>query len=305
MYNPEQISNIFTKLLTEFEEVEYYYSSTGSVFNDIFETNAKDYTLKPKIKNNIFPVYKIETMKEYNSKRLAFLPPSSYISKYKTAFNYDRIKDTYIEKFIDFLYIKRVENLLSDISYEELENILKEFLTLSKDLKDQRREERNKEIKQEIEYRKRKEFEDSCLIDRKTIYNALSYIINNYENNMIANQVYEEKNRTTNDSYIIESYHKLIVKSEKWQIQFYAYTNSLEVMLDEYYHGSLNKKKDYKIQFFRLKNKLSLALKESLYLNEFMKMIEEKYNEKRDITIDDIQESLAKVANSKKRILKK
>ena len=305
-YDSVQIANILATLMTFFEETEY-----GITKNNILFSNY-DYCIKPKSNNiamlDIYPEYQIKNRKQEKlfldpneNKERCYLPLSS-LNKNSSSPNHLPNKDIeYIQQFIDYLYERRTNKALEEIPKQELEDILQEFLTISVELKQQRKKEREQKQKKKMQDQKRKEFEKSCLIDRKLILNSLAYLINHYEEHMSAKLEKEKKLLRSSQWSEFIGYHKLIINWNDKEICFEAKIDSQGCYPDEEYCGvsiDMNKRTD--ICFFELKNTLSIILKNSDYILEFMKHIEEMYLEKQKITYEDINHLLINIANDKK-----
>lgn len=312
-YDSVLIGNVVVKLMTSFEGIEYCCSK-----NDICFLNC-DYRIEPKSNNRdnmyIYPSYKIKNIKQErlffdtsDKKEMCYLPPSSFKSNASSRYN-SRNKDTeYIQLFIDYLYERRSSKSLEKISNIELEEVLKEFLEITNDLQHQRKTEIIEKIEARIKQQKRKEFEESCVIDRKLIFNSLAYIINHYEDNISAIQE-KEKEWSRNWQWSeLTGYHKLTIKSEDKEVCFKAEVDSQGCYPDEEYCGVyIDINKDTNVCFFDVKRKLTPILKNSNYAINFINMIENLYNEGEDITSDKVREFLVLLSNEskgKQRILK-
>ena len=312
-YDSVQIGNIIAKLMTLFEGVEYYCSK-----NNLFFLNYDRYII-PKSNNEndlyIHPSYKIKNIKQErypfdpsDKKDICYLSPSSFNPNTSTQYNSQNKDIEYIQLFIDYLYEKRSSKLLEEISEIELEEILQEFLKITNNLQQQRKIEIADKMEEQREQRRRKEFENSCVIDRKLIFNSLTYIMNHYEKNMSAIQEKEEEWSRSSQWSELRGYHKLTIQSGDEKVCFKTEIDSNGCYPDEEYCGVyIDINKNTNICFFDIKKTLLPVLKNSNYAIVFMNSIEEKYLEKQNITFEDIQQLLANITNKKKekqRILK-
>lgn len=301
-YDSVPIGNIVAKLMTSFEGIEYYFSKCDLFFSDY------DYVIEPKSNNrdiiNIYPSYNIKNIKQERfffdpseKKEQCYLPPSSF-----NRFHHSPKKDIeYIQLFIDYLYERRSSKSLEEISEKELEQILQEFLDISIELQEQRKKEVEEKIKEQRKKQKRREFEESCVIDRKLILNSLAYIINHYEKNMSAKLEKEEEWSRSFDWSKLIGYHKLTIHYNEEEVCFKSIIDCNGCYPDEEYCGvyiDMDKKTD--ICFFELKHTLSPVLKNSNYILGFMNNIEEMYLTKQNITTEDINQLLVNIANDKK-----
>ena len=301
IYDSILIGNIIAKLMTIFEGIEYYCKKNNTCFLDC------NYNITPKLNNldntYIYPNYKIKNIKQErlvrNKKELCYLPLSSFKSKpQKQSKNIE-----YIQLFIDYLYEKRTEKSLEEINNIELEEILKEFIEITNNLQQQRKIEIEEKINDRIIKQKRKEFEDSCIIDRKLIFNSIVYIINNYESNMLAKKQTDQKWSYKEQWSELLGYHKLIIEYNNKQIIYSTIIDKIGCYPDEEYcyRGfHINMDKDTTIPFFDIKYTLLPVINKSNYLKEFINMIENLYNEEKNITPDNIEEFLIILSNKKK-----
>lgn len=313
-FDSKLIGDIIAKLMTEFEGILYQCVKNTSWLGNY------DYLIKPKSKDinilDIYPNYKFKKINNeeiyYNSKvsdSLSFLPPSSFMSDFESKKELEDVNNSYIQYFLDFLYEKRSDNYLYKITNDDLESILQEFLLITKYLQHQRKEEIRRKIEERLKYEKRLEFEKSCMIDRKLIYNSLTYIINHYEDNMLATQEYEENLNRSSQWSELYGYHNLIIQNGNNKSCFKTIVDHDGCYPDEEYCGLyVNLNKDTNICFFDLKEAITPIIRNSMFVENFMKMIERLYRENVNITLDNIQQILVIISNDrkeKKRFLKK
>lgn len=189
-----------------------------------------------------------------------------------------------------------------------LEETLNTFLQNSKEDQILRKQQIDQSLKEKEKKEKVKNFEESCLINRKLIYNSIVYIINHYEYNIIAIQKKEEKYERFSSWTNLYAIHKLIINNSKEKIEYESIIDKQGCYPDEEYCGlSVNKDKDTDICFFDIKRKLSLIIEKSIYLKKFIKMIEEHYYKEKNITTSDIKNYLILLSNEvkiKKRVKK-
>ena len=312
-FDSKLIGDTIAKLMSEFEGILYQCVKNNSWFGNY------DYLVQPKIDEKdfprVYPNYKLEKIKNNDifckkeKTTLTFLPPSAFISTYDFSKVPEEINTSYIQYFIDFLYDKRSNNSLYKITNEDLEIILQEFLLITKELQHQRKEEIARKIEERLLYKKRLEFEKSCMIDRKLIYNSLTYVINHYEDNITATQEYEEDWSRSSQWSELYGYHNLIINDDTNKVCFKTEVDHEGCYPDEEYCGVyVNMNKDTNICFFDLKKSITPIIKNYMYVDMFMNMIEKLYNKNINISSDDIQQILVSISNDKKakrRILKK
>lgn len=300
------IGDTLAKLMSKFEDIPYEYIQQD--FGD------EEYFVKPKFDKysflKIYPMYELKKMKIDNPLRkwmketpplLTCLPPS--MSNCKLNANSQEIGASYIQLFINFLYVQRVNINLYEVTNKDLETMLQEFLLLTKDLQHQRKEEIAKKTEEALQIKKRLEFEESCIIDRKLIYNSLAYVINHYEDNILATQEYEEDEWSHSTSFNKEvyGYHNLLISDGNKKICFKAKVDHKACEPNEYYcQIFLNKNKDTNISFFELKNSIRYFINNYVYVEKFMNMIEDLYNKNVDVKADNIQKILVLISNDKK-----
>ena len=249
------IGDTIAKLMSEFEGILYQCVENNTWFGNY------DYLVEPKFDEKDFPLvypnYKLKKIKSNDSiykkekSALIFLPPSALISTYDSNKVPEEINTSYIQYFIDFLYDKRSSNSLYKITNEDLEIILQEFLLITKELQQQRKEEIARKIEERLRYKKRLEFEKSCVIDRKLIYNSLKYIINHYEDNITATQEYKEDWSRSSQWSELHGYHNLIINDGNNKVCFKTEVDHEGCYPDEEYCGVyVNMNKDTNICFF-------------------------------------------------------
>lgn len=309
-YNSIEIGKIIAKLMSVFEGIDYYFSK-----RDIFDifTRSFDYKIEAFNKDNIYPnyFYVITNIKQKTffweednqEEKLCYLPPSSYSDNSSLQSYYRNNNLKYIQVFVDFLYNKRSSEELKNISLSKLDEILNEFLEVSSDLQQKRKQEIEDIINKRIMKQQRKEFENSCVIDRMLIFNSLLYIINHYENDMSARLDFYEEWDYGNQWSELEGYHKLIINYNGMETIYKTLIDTFGCYPDEEYcfsgaHINPNQKTD--IPFFELKDTLYSIIKHSTYLKDYFDMLEELYNNKKEITSSDVQEILILLSNKNK-----
>ena len=303
IYELKPIGEIIAKLMTKFEGVKYFCKKNDGLFYGYYITHGLFF-------NNIdylHPRYKLtendetENFSIFSKKEFCYLPPSITID------SNDEI--SYIQIFINYLYKKRSEEDLYEISDEKLNEILLEFLEMTTDLQQQRKEAISIKKTKLIEEQKRKEFEKSCIIDRKLILSSLAYIFNNYEENMSSKLETKSEQTEVCQFTTLTCYQILTINFNNKQLQFKAEIDSETYCEDEIYCKiCVDHNKDTNICFFDIKKTLLPALKESKYAIKFMDMIETLYNDGIIVTHDKIQKILVLIKNSNKseqKILKK
>ncbi len=313
IYDANTIGNIIVKLMSEFEGISY--QCTKDDFMEKFFLKNGDYIIRPKEiekrHNGIYPNYQL---KKFELKResfshicpilsessLVFLPPSSFeaqnILKKESKDNHI----FYLQYFIDFLYKKRAKHLLYEVTFEYLEMVLQEFLFITKDLQRQRKQERELKMKERLSYEKRRIFEKSCLIDRILIYNALMYIVNTYENDIVAFQECKEKWSYSMQWCYLSGYHNLIIQEGKKKFLFQAEVDHDGCYPDEEDYAVIDTTHHTKICFFDLKKSFLPIISKYQYLEMFVMMLEDLYTEKKNISADDIEAILVFISNDRK-----
>lgn len=303
-FDSKLIGDTIAKLMSEFEGILYHCVKDNSWLGNY------DYLVEPKLDEKefpqVYPNYKFKKIKCKNifykeEATLTFLPPSPFISSYDLSKAPEEINTSYIQYFIDFLYDKRSNNSLYKITKENLEIILQEFLLITKELQQKRKEEITRKKEERLLYKKRLEFEKSCMIDRKLIYNSLIYIINHYEDNITAMQKYEKDWSRSSQWSELYGYHHLIINDGINKVCFKTIVDHEGCYPDEEYCGVyVNMNKDTNICFFDLKKSIITIIKNYIYVDMFMSMIENLFDKKGNISADDIQQILALISNDKK-----
>ena len=181
--------------MSQFEGVDYKCSKTGLDF-----TWNSDYRIDPvSSKSPLYchPGFKIRNIEEnkpsyYKENKdepaYCFITPSNLKSGPSIKFCTGNNDINYVQIFLDYLYVKREQNNLIELSDEDLEEILQSFLKESVELQQERKIQIEEIIKEKEKIKREKDFKASCMIDRNLIYNALIYIINNYDKGLYARQ---------------------------------------------------------------------------------------------------------------------
>lgn len=293
-YEVEQIGNALLKLMEQFEGINYCIEKNFLFFEKIIITPK--YRLKAEY-DHVYKDYCFETEeKKYyfddKDEKKCILYPSSYNSK--NEFNY-------IQVFIDFLFNERVSKKLFGITDEQLDQLLCSFISLSKELQKKRKIEIDSAIQNNLEIIKKKEFEKSCNIDRKLIFNTLVYILNNYENGIIAGIFNEEEKEYSSQWTNLNGYSVLSISDGDKLVKYKALVDTYGCYPDEEYCGMrINMSKDSKINFFEFRKELSCILKECNYANYFLDLIEDEFNKTKNINSNLIESILIDLSNQKK-----
>jgi len=293
-YNIKQIGFILEKLMKQFEGVEYCCEK------NYFYNNKYNISPKKSYNNEFRNVYSSLSLSTINSpnlfnkkeERKCVLYPSSYSSN---------ISIEYIQKFIDYLYEERNAKSLYEITNEQIVQILNNFINISLQLQLKRKKEIQLSIEKNIQRKKKKEFEQSCLIDRRLIYNSICYIINHYDDNLSATQT-TETNRSASSQWItLDGYSNLIISKGDSEITYSTLVDSDGCYPDEEYCGLyVNLQKDTKICFFELKEQIIRIVKDSYYVKSFIEIIENEFYNNNKITYECIENILIGLSNEKK-----
>lgn len=293
-YNIKQIGFILEKLMKQFEGVEYCCEK------NYFYNNKYNISPKKSYNNEFRNVYSSLSLSTINSpnlfnkkeERKCVLYPSSYSSN---------ISIEYIQKFVDYLYEERNTKNLYKITNEQIVQILNNFINISLQLQLKRKKEIQLSIEKNIQRIKKKEFEQSCLIDRRLIYNSICYIINHYDDNLSATQTTETNRSASNQWITLDGYSNLIISKGDSEITYSTLVDSDGCYPDEEYCGLyVNLQKDTKICFFELKDKINNCIKDSYYVKSFIEMIENEFYNNNKITYECIENILIGLSNEKK-----
>lgn len=290
-YNTVKIGNKIAKLMTIFEGTQYACVKDNTFFSGC------NYFVEPVKYDRLFEtIYIVTRIKSINKNIFDKEDTEERCLLKPTGFDKNEEYPLYIQMFIDYLYERRSSKELEKINEKQIDKIIEEFLEITKELQEQRKREIETEKQKRIEEEKIQKFQKSCLIDRKLIYNSLSHVINNYEEGMTCKKEKEICG--------FSAYHKLIIeKGEKREV-YEELIDHDDSYPDEFYEGNLNMNKDTDICFFNLKRRISYIIEDSIYPKKFINMIEELYNEKKNITVDDIHQILVELNNEKKLIKK-
>lgn len=292
-YNIEQIGIILAKLMKQFEGVEYCCEK---------DYREDEYNISPqKSYNNEFRnVYSSLSLNNINSPNLFNIEEERKCVLYPSSYN-SNISIEYIQKFVDYLYEERNVKNLYEITNEQIVQILNNFINISLQLQLERKKEIQLSIEKNIQRIKKKEFEQSCLIDRRLIYNSICYIINHYDDNLSATQTVETNRSASYQWITLDGYSNLIISKGDSKTIYSTLIDSKGCYPDEEYCGLyVNLQRDTKICFFELKDKINYCIKDSYYVKLFMEMIEIEFYNNKEITYEYIENILTVLSNEKK-----
>lgn len=310
-YNVTQIGIILSKLMEQFEGIEYRFEESKFYYNEYNIIPKDDYSNEFK---GVYESLTLKTIDRYDlfnikKEKICILYPSIYkhnnsIKSIKYILE-DSFINEYIQEFIDYLYNERKRKKLYEITIEDLIQVLNNFIKLSLSLQINRKKEIKLNINENIKLIKKRNFKQSCLIDRKLIYNSICYVINHYENNLKAIKTLEYKELSSSNWISLNGYCNLVISKGDDKIIYTTLVDSNGCLPDEYYGLNVDFKKNNKICFFDLKYKIDDYIKESYYLKQFMEMIENEFYNNKEITYNHIETILSKLNNEKKLKLKK
>lgn len=313
IYEIEDIGDIIAKLMTRYEEVEYECKKSSHYFHD------SDYSIRPVVRESgvlsgcelgFVSNMKFKKLQfDYGEKPICFLPPSGYLDVVNDSLSDKSSYYTYIDyiqKFIDYLYDTKSRENITKFSKERIEVLLNEFL---ENTKEEQYFHKKEHIKKEMKRKEREQIyghERLYKVDRNSVFNAISYIVNNCSDDMNAvQQKYSEWERTGGWSTLIV-YHKLSIKSDIDSRIFIAEVDRDWCYPDEEIGGVIvDYGKQTYIDYFELKNSLYPILNKNPYCTEFMKLIEDRFNDTKILTAIDVEELLNLVKNIRKTKVKK
>lgn len=281
VFFPPLLGNVIATLMTSFEGTEY------ALFREDSNRFGTKLTIKPVRKNfDKYPIYNLKAFKidDYEKSNNYFTEEYSicYMPPYGFRDNKNEKNIEYIQDFIDYLFNKRSKQNAYQVTSEYIMDTLNEFLKEKKEEIKKIKEETNKPlIVNLIDYK------DECLIERKSLFKAIRYIVNNYEDDYkVSEELSESRNEIDNeevidykDNLIIED----IVNLKKMEIAC-AYKRII---------SSNNKSKQEKfgefINFYEFKNTIKFLLDNSETLSLFMNELEKLYNDKKRIEREDVE----------------
>ena len=284
-YEPISILSILSKLTTIYEGVEYNYQESPFGMDEYY-IDCKE--------NTIYKAYKVKATKEKKFINVKKWVEDEYILLLPETIYEDH---PYISTFINYLFNKRVEEELYEIDNNKLEEILNEFLEKTKSEQKQRLEENKNKLVELKEKEKRIEFEDSCMIDRQSFFDTIISIINNYEDDISADIIYD----TVGDIFEINAIAKLIIKDKEKERIFETIIDT-DTCIDEDFYRDLSVRYDINtnINFFKFKNTFSSIFKNGKYINKFMEKVENLYtNDKRIVGYEDLNSLYQEFLNEK------
>ncbi len=272
LYDIKVIGKILVKLMSIFEGVEYCLDNSPDLIYDYY-LHPKECDNKYKYIYSRLGIIKIRNIIN-EEKEICYLPSSNIKIKNKYQKYETIIKTTYIQKFINYLNEQRFINDNKSIDEEFFEKCLQDFIDSSKELQIERTKEIKRAVIMQRGREERKKFEDTCFIERTIIYDALSYIINNYEDDLIASQTIDE----ISENWIVtEAYHILTIKRNNSAI---AYRTEI---------SPNNHKQETQIPFFNFKKTFEPLLDDTSHTITFLNSIEKMFYDGKKVTKEDIE----------------
>jgi len=286
-YNITDIGKIIAKLMHSYEGVPYKMVKHNSLYSNydylIIEEYESDFPINFGLESNL-------SRSKYGSNR-GFLNSDSSADMCKlspTILDRDQLKLPYIQKFINFLFQKRCVNNLTEISYEQLEEFLNEFLLLTKDKQLERIKERKDYLEKRMAMRKIEDFCRNCFVDRHSILSSIKQILEKYNPEILVLLHFDK----SYENY--GQYSKLILNEilnleyDNSSIKYVSLVGSQNICPDEYDLGYINPKQKTSINFYELKNTLKPILNKSEKLRMFFDNIEVEFQKKMTLEEEDI-----------------
>lgn len=306
-YNINDIGKIITKLMEAFEGVEFIFQKPDYFIN-------KNYKISEKEKSQLYIQYqfkcteiKPQKLNLKTEKDLCKLYPTGYIHKR----NVLQEGLEYIQNFIDYLFEKRMENNLDKIDMNKLEEILSNYLIDTKDWQLQRKNDRADQINKINEHNEKRKNQEKCIVDRKSLFDAICYIINNYEDEkLVALQEIKEGWNCSSQWSTLNLFRRLKIKQTDIhkEVYFDALIGSDGSYPDEERWIHIDENQNGFVKFFEVKSWFKDIYNSTNYFNLFMDELEKLYSEKKVLESNDIEFVLSGISNKckqNKKILKK
>ncbi len=302
IYNYRFLSVIITKLMTNFEGVEYQAIPYFNIYTDlkylICENDLTKYPWEFNLPTLKYSKYNKVLFDKYDREFKCLFSPSGYPGSFE-----NKEDDLfYIQDFADYLFKIRVEKNIVNISLCELEKLLEEYLKITIKQQKERQNKRIESTKKKKEERVIKDFQYCCNVDRQTFLSSIVYLINNYSNDryFAAEQLKEERQNST--TLVLYQNIKIVDKYENKVLSFDGLIDVDAIYPEEEKYKYINKNKDMNISFYNVKKEFKSLEDNCEIYKIFMDKIESlydkyKYNMPKPVSKEEVLQALKEVCS--------
>lgn len=293
VYPSFALASAFVDLLTEFEKSSF-------TFNRLFYSYTYGIYLGG---NHLFFYLKdnIENYRKYvgvSYEKTVFCPKNF---RNETDY-YKRLElPSYIYDFIDYAFNKRVENNLVNIKTEELHQIVEEYI------KNRKEEQITTEEKQNAENmsKERETFEQTCMVDRESFFEAIADVITNSEEKASSRTHYDKQldKNSKEDTFLLS--HSVYILVNGRLRDFKVLLDKVEIPKEKEKEIQIDPPKKPYVNFFEMKNYFSYAYENLNCFKQFMDDVEALYEEKRVLEKGDINYVVENRNKDTNKIMKK
>lgn len=292
IYPNKEIAYTLKELLIESETIPFHVVKTTMIYGYLLYS--------PGISNSgIFLKNNIEDFHAWEFEDIPVdhivLCPTEYE---KTTDYYKKTSITkHISQFIDFAFQKRIEKNLTNITAQDLKNILEEYIKI--------RNQENKEIILTKEQKQREIFEKNCLIDRESFFDAIADVITNSEEKASSRTHYDKQldKNSKEDTFLLS--HSVYILVNGRLRDFKVLLDKVKIPKEKENEIQIDPTKKPYVNFFDIKNYFSYAYENLDCFKQFMDEVEALYEEKRVLEKEDINYVVENMNKNTNKIMKK
>lgn len=294
VYPGKQLVNTLSKLATEFEGKKYIgkiiIRSSRLLVYSIDEAEKFQYCIESDMENcesievsdDQFVIYPTEDNETIESDKQEKIP-------------------SYISNFINYVFEIRVERDLINITEEDLNEILEDYI--KKEKEDQKQKEYQIKVEQDI--LKRTAFEQTCMVDRESFFEAIANVITNSNEKATSGTHYEKKlDKNSKEDTLLLSHSVYILANGRLR-DFKVFLDKVEIPREKENEIQFDSTKKPYINFFEIKNYFSYAYENLDCFKQFMDDVEALYEEKRVLEKGDINYVVENRNKDTNKVIKK
>lgn len=287
VYPSKALATSFAKLLTTFGQQTFHVSTEHSNIYSIYYNYYGQHFIFSLYNNALGCSKYIKVSKE----QTVFCPIG-----YKGIASYYRKQrlPMYIYDFIDYAFQQRVEKNIVNITEEELDVIVEDYIKNVKEKQAQKAK-----TKEQIEKEKQRiSFEKTCMVDRESIFYAIESIITKSDEKAYSGVHYgKQKDKTKKESTFLVTNSLYILLNGRLK--------DYRILLDTVQEQEedkvvIDKNKVPYINFFDLKNYFSYAYENLDCFHNFMDDVESLYQDRKTVGKKDIELLLSREKENNK-----
>ena len=282
-YPSKEMANTLAKLLTSFQGFTYE-SRQGLGINKFFVQSTS------KGQYEFFLEHNVKDLKPSERKEILVDHTILCPRGYRSITDYYEIEHlpSCVSHFIEYAFNRRVEKDLVDITQQDLDEILNDFI---QGVKEQQQQKENN-LKEEQLKKEREAFERKCLVDRESIFDAIASVITNSDEKATSRTHYDKQlDKDSKENTFIFS-HSVYILVKGHLRDFKVLLDKVVAPQEKEKEIQIDSTKQSYINFFDLKNHFSYAYENVDCFHQFMDGVESLYKEKKILEKEDIESVL-------------